>query len=92
MGRELADLTLADVNRVIRENLAIANVRYAFVTRDADDLQQRLEGNRASPITYEADKPAELLAEDKVIANQSLGLAPGNVRVVPAEQVFGGGG
>ncbi|HSD70005.1 MAG TPA: pitrilysin family protein, partial [Woeseiaceae bacterium] len=88
----LAKLTLADVNRVIRENLDTDDVQYVFVTRDAQDLRERLEGERASPVTYDADKPAELLAEDKVIEALPLGIGAERIRIIPADEVFGNGG
>ena len=88
----LAELTLADVNRVIRENLQTDDMQYVFVTRDAEDLRERLEGERASPVSYDADKPAELLAEDRAIEALPLGIKAGKVRVVQAAEVFGNGG
>ena len=84
----LNKLTLDDVNRVMRENLSTENMQYVFVTRDAADLQQRLTSDRASPITYEADKPAELLAEDSEIEALPLGFDVDRVQIVSSEQVF----
>ena len=63
-------------------------MQYVFVTRDAADLQQRLTSDRASPITYEADKPAELLAEDSEIEALPLGFDVDRVQIVSSEQVF----
>ncbi len=84
----LASLTLADVNRVLRENLNTQNMQYVFVTKDAKDLKQRLLGNKSSPMTYAADMPRELLEEDKSIQDLSLDFKPGSVKIIPAEQVF----
>ena len=84
----LAGLTLDDVNRVIRENLSTENVQYVFVTRDADDLRQRLVTDQVSPISYAAEKPQELLDEDRHIASIPLALAEDKVTVVDAETVF----
>ena len=81
-------LTLADVNRVIRENLRTDNVQYVFVTRDGEDLRERLVSDRPSPIRYEAEKPETLLAEDREIEAIPLGLDADSVRVVPAREVF----
>ena len=36
----LSDLTLADVNRVIRDNLRTEDMQFVFVTRDAEDWQK----------------------------------------------------
>ncbi|MGH8222587.1 MAG: M16 family metallopeptidase, partial [Woeseiaceae bacterium] len=87
----LSRLTLADVNRVIRENLATDRVQYVFVAKDADDLAARLATNRASPMQYDAEKPAGLLEEDKRIEALSLGLAEDSLRIVDADTVFSGG-
>ena len=84
----LEALTLAGVNRVIRENLRTDNMHYAFVTRDAADLRDRLAENRSSPMAYDAEKPAELLAEDEQISVIDLGIAAGDIAVVPADEVF----
>jgi zinc protease len=86
--RGLDELTLADVNRVIRENLRTDGVQYVFVTRDAEDLRQRLANNQPSPMTYDADQPAELLEEDKVINAVSLNVAEDAIKVISAEKVF----
>jgi zinc protease len=84
----LGDLTLEDVNRVIRENLSTENIQYVFVTRDAEDLRERLVSDQASPMSYDADKPQELLEEDKMIETLSLGFSPDKVTVVSSEEVF----
>ena len=84
----LDDMTLADVNRVIRENLDTENMQYVFVTKDADDLKQRLTGGQSSPMVYDSEKSAELLEEDKRIESISLGFDDGDVTVIPAENVF----
>ncbi len=84
----LSRLTLEDVNRVIRENLRTDDLQYVFVTRDALDLKQRLVEDAPSPISYDSDKPQDLLAEDEEIAEVPLGLEPDAVRIIPAENVF----
>ncbi len=84
----LADLTLADVNRVIRENLAVENMQYVFVTRDAADLRRRLVEDQPSPILYDSDKPVDLLEEDKIIQSYPLGLDGERVLIETAEKVF----
>ncbi len=88
----LGKLTLADVNRVIRENLSSENMQYVFVTRDAQDLRERLETDRPSPVSYDAEKPDELLQEDKTIQALSLGIAPEQIHLISADRVFQSGG
>src|SRR5690606_2854027 len=88
----LARLTLEDVNRVIRENLDTDSMQYVFVAKDANDLRRRLIDDSPSPITYESEKPEELLQEDSEIAVLPLGFEGDTVRVVPASDVFNGSG
>ena len=84
----LSKLTLADVNRVIRENLQTDDLQFVFVTKDAADLRQRLISDQASPMTYDADKAQELLHEDAVISALPLGFADDKVTIMAAEEVF----
>ncbi len=84
----LAELTLDDVNRVIRENLSMEDIQYVFVTRDAADLRERLVSDQASPISYDAEKPQDLLDEDAGIAQLPLGFAEEKVTIVSSEDVF----
>ena len=82
----LNKLTLDDVNRVIRENLSTDNMQYVFITKDGTDLRERLVSDQASPMTYDADLPQEVLDEDKLI--DSIPLRFGDVSVISAEEVF----
>jgi zinc protease len=82
----LAELTLDDVNRVIRENLDMTNMQYVFITRDGEELRQRLLTDQQSPMTYDADLPQEVLDEDKLIDNIPIGFD--SVTVIPADEVF----
>ncbi|MGB5492327.1 MAG: hypothetical protein WBM76_15995, partial [Woeseiaceae bacterium] len=84
----LEKLTLADVNRVIRENLSTRDVQYVFVTADADDLRRRLVSDQPSPISYDADKPSVLLDEDKLISEIPLDFDADKVTLVSGEEVF----
>ena len=84
----LENLTLADVNRVIRENLSTENVQYVFVTRDAADLTERLTSDAPSPMSYDADKSQDLLDEDAVISATALGFDDEKVSTVLAQDVF----
>lgn len=84
----LAELTLADVNRVIREQLRVERMQYVFVTRDAADLRRRLVDDAPSTVTYDSEKPESLLQEDAEIAVLPLGFADDAVQVLPSEDVF----
>jgi zinc protease len=84
----LAKLTLDDVDRVIRENLTTENMQHVFVTKDAADLRRRLLDDAPSPISYDSEKPEELLEEDREIASLPLRFKDDAVRIVPSTEVF----
>ena len=84
----LASLTLDDVNRVIRENLNTRAVHYVFVTRDADDMRQRLVDNLASPPNYAAAMPSTILEEDKLIEQVDLGIDAAQLSTIAADELF----
>ncbi|HYN84511.1 MAG TPA: pitrilysin family protein [Pyrinomonadaceae bacterium] len=90
MRDSLARLTLADVNRAIRQHLKPNTMRVVMITKDAEGLRDAIVSNRPSPITYApgAIKPADLLEEDKVISTYRIGVAPADVTVIPVERVF----
>ena len=85
---KLEKLTLDDVNRVIRDNLQTENIHYVFITGDGKDMQKRLASEQTSPMVYNAEKPAALVAEDKVIADYKLAIPAKNISVLDVEKVF----
>ena len=88
MRERLGALTLADVNRVLRRYLQTRDLQIVIVTKDADDMKQRLVGDTFSAMKYDGTKPAALLAEDKVIGALKLGIRAGAVKVAPVDTVF----
>ena len=85
---KLEKLTLADVNRVIKDNLQTDNVQYVFITGDGEDMKKRLVSEQTSPMVYNTEKPAALVAEDKVIADYKLAIPANNIEVMAVEKVF----
>ncbi|WP_085300084.1 M16 family metallopeptidase [Cognaticolwellia mytili] len=85
---QFAKLSLADVNRVIKENLQTDDIHYVFISGDGEDMKKRLLSEQVSPLKYNSEKPAELLATDKVIESYKLTLPAKNVDVIAAESVF----
>jgi zinc protease len=51
-------------------------------------LKDALVKDAFSPIRYEAEKPQELLDEDRLIGGRKLGVRPDAVRITPVEDVF----
>jgi zinc protease len=88
MRERLGKLTREDVNRAVRRHLSAADLAVVVIAKDADALRQALVADAFSPVTYDAEKPAELLAEDKVIGARKLGIKAESLRVVPVEAVF----
>ena len=88
MREQLARLTLADVNRAIKEHLLTNRMRVVVVTKDAEALRDAIVANKPSPITYNSPKPQQIMDEDKVIQTYPIDVKAENVRIVPVEQVF----
>jgi zinc protease len=84
----LAKLTLEQVNKVISKHLQLEDIHFVFITKDGEDMKSRLVNDTPSPMSYNSEKPAELLAEDEVIARYPLGLSAGQVTVQSIEQIF----
>ena len=88
MRAGLAKLTVDDVNKAIRKHINPDAMKIVIITKDAEGLKQKLIAAGVSTITYESEKPKELLDEDKVIGATKLGIRAENIRVVPADDVF----
>jgi zinc protease len=88
MRDRLAKLTRDEVNGAVRKHLSSKNLSAVIITKDAKGLRDKLVADGFSPISYDAEKPAELLAEDKVIGARKLGIAAAKVKITPVEEVF----
>jgi zinc protease len=88
MRAGLSKLTLADVNRAIKQYLNPGNMRVVMVTKDAEALRDAIVKGTPSPITYNSPKPADLLAEDKIIEKYKINVRPDQVVIVPVDKVF----
>jgi len=85
---KLSKLTRDEVNTAIRNHLSARDLTVVIVTKDAEDLKKRLIADEFSPIKYDAEKPKDLLEEDKVIGALKLNIKTENVKVTPVEEVF----
>jgi len=88
MRNELSKLTRDQVNAAIRRHLSAKDLSVVIITRDAEALRDSLVADSFSPITYDSEKTADLLAEDKVIGARKLAIKPSNVKITPVEEVF----
>ncbi|MFH1177290.1 MAG: pitrilysin family protein [Acidobacteriota bacterium] len=84
----IANLTRDEVNIAIRKYLKPENLVIAMVTADGGALVSALAGEAPSPISYATPKPAEVLAEDKLIEAYPLGIRREAIRIVPVDEMF----
>ncbi|MEM7763920.1 MAG: pitrilysin family protein [Pseudomonadota bacterium] len=84
----LAALTLDDVNAAVRKHWATEGLQFTFISRDADGLIDALVNDTPSPITYNTDKPAELLAEDARLQDLPFGLEKAAIERRDASSLF----
>src|SRR5882724_959047 len=85
---KLQQLSLKDVNEVIKRYLGSDKMRVSIVTKDADGLRDAIVSNKPSPITYNSPKPKELMDEDKLIESFKINVKADDVVVVPVSKVF----
>jgi predicted Zn-dependent peptidase len=88
MRERLSKLTLADVNRAIKQHLATDRMRIVMVTRDAAGLRAAIVKGAPSPIKYNSPKPDDIMAEDKIIERYKIDVRPDQIVIVPVEKVF----
>ena len=88
MRERLGKLTRADVNAAVKKHLQTKDLSVVIVTKDAEGLKEKLVTDAFSPITYDGEKPKELLDEDKVIGASKLGIKAEAVTITPVEDVF----
>lgn len=84
----LKSLTREQVNAAINKHLSTEHVHFVYVTADAKDMAERLSNNTVSPMVYNSEKPAELLAEDKLIENLPLKLKKTAIDIQKIGEVF----
>jgi zinc protease len=90
MRERLRALTLEEVNAAIRQHLSTRDLSLVAVTRDAQTLRDWLVSGHCPEVRYEAEKPAELLEEDRRIQAMPLPVEAEAVRITPVEEVFAG--
>ena len=88
MRSALQKLTRDDVNRALKKHLSAKDLSVVIITKDAQALRDALVADAFSTIKYDAQQPADILAEDKVIGARKLGIPAAKVRVTPVEEVF----
>lgn len=88
MKAQLAKLTLADVNNAIKKHFSTGKMRIVMITKDAAELRNQIVENKPAKIKYAAEKPADILAEDKIISTYPIPVKAENITITPVEKVF----
>jgi zinc protease len=81
-------VTPAQVNAAIKKHLQDDNFYLVIVTQDAAALKKTLLAGTSTSISYAGDRPATLLAEDKMIASFPIKVKEADITIVPIEKVF----
>ena len=84
----LGELTVEDVNRVLRRHLRSENIAAVVITPDAAAFRDALLADSPSPMEYESEKSDEIYVEDQVIQQYPLNLNASDVRVISVDEVF----
>lgn len=84
--RQLAGLTVEQVNAAAKKYLKTDAYQAVLVTDDAAAVKAYLEAGEPSPITYNAEVPAEVVEADKAI--QKVPVEPTATTIVPVAEVF----
>jgi zinc protease len=92
MDQLLANLTVEDVNRAVKQYWQVDNMFVTIVTDDseAEPLRQALLSNTPSPMSYsnlvKEGLPQQVLAEDDQVANYKLNVK--DVKIVNSKDTF----
>ena len=76
------------MNAAIRRHLRADRLQIVAVSANAEDLKRQLQGSGPTPIAYNSPKPADILAEDKIVERYDIGLRPEDIEIVPVEKIF----
>src|SRR5690606_35177695 len=81
-------VTPEQVNAAIKKHLQDDNFYLVIITADAAGMKQKLLSGAATPITYAGQRPAELLAEDKIIASFPIPVKESDITILPIDKVL----
>lgn len=88
MRAALSRLTREQVNDALKRHLSSTDLSIVAITKDAGALRDALVADGFSPIRYDGEKTADILAEDQVIGARKLNIAPARIRITPIDDVF----
>lgn len=89
LEKRLASMTKEDVDAAVRKYLPREALDIAVVTANAAKFKEEILSHQPTPMHYDtAGTPANVLEEDKTIEKLPLPLEAGDIRVVPASEMF----
>ena len=80
--------TPEQVNAAIKKHLQDEDLYLVIITKDAAGLKQKLLSAQPTSITYAGDRPAALLAEDKLISAWPIKVREADITILPIDKVF----
>jgi len=83
-----ASLTGAQIAAALRRHVDLGRLSIAIVAPRATELADAIGREAPSPITYDAPKGDDIMAEDRTIATYRLGVSRDRIRVVPVAEIF----
>lgn len=84
----LEELTVDEVNRVIRAHLQADDIRIVVITKEAESFVESALSNNPSPVSYASAPGEDVLEEDRVIEKYELRFNSEAVEIIPAERIF----
>jgi zinc protease len=84
----VAALQLDQVNASIKKHLQYDNLYIAFITRDAEEMKEKLLTGVATHTTYNSPQSDEHMAEDEEIANFPIPIKEENITIITIDEVF----
>lgn len=81
-------VTPEQVNAAITKHLQDENLYLVIITKDAAAMKKKLLSGEPTSITYAGERPASLLAEDKIIASFPITVKDADITIVPIDKVF----
>jgi zinc protease len=88
ISKQLAELGVEDINKVIGKYLQSENIEFVFITKEANALKESLVANTPSPMAYAGEKGQEILDEDRIVEVLPLDFVADKVKIVPVDKVF----
>ena len=80
--------SVEQINAAIKKHLQDDNLYLVIITKDAAGLKQKLLVGQSTSITYAGDRPAALLAEDKIISSLPIKVKESDITILPIDRVF----